>query len=169
MYGSKVRHSTSKYRRTVWRCNHKYKRKKACTTPHFSEAAIYYAFVEAFNNLIADKEHYIDDCAIIVESLTDTASLEKKADKLREVSPSGTWLLESTPQILLLCGGALTEYDEKVPSSKIATAWDEYLLSVVSPKFGEKIFALCRCVTAALSDTAFLKNWRGICKESGIG
>jgi site-specific DNA recombinase len=31
-YGSKVWHSTSKYRRTIWQCNHKFKNDKKCET-----------------------------------------------------------------------------------------------------------------------------------------
>ncbi|MCE5286305.1 MAG: recombinase family protein, partial [Pelosinus sp.] len=32
-YGSKVWHSTSKYRRTIWQCNHKFKNQEKCQTP----------------------------------------------------------------------------------------------------------------------------------------
>ena len=33
-YGSKVWHSTSKYRRTIWQCNAKFKGEHKCRTPH---------------------------------------------------------------------------------------------------------------------------------------
>ena len=33
-YGSKVWHSTDKYRSVVWQCNNKFKADKKCTTPH---------------------------------------------------------------------------------------------------------------------------------------
>jgi site-specific DNA recombinase len=36
-YGSKVWHSTDKYRRTVYRCNSKYENGKHCRTPHLVE------------------------------------------------------------------------------------------------------------------------------------
>jgi len=34
IYGSKVWHSTSKYRRTIWQCNGKFKGAEKCATPH---------------------------------------------------------------------------------------------------------------------------------------
>ena len=33
-YGSKVWHSTSKYRRVIWQCNSKFKNDEKCNTPH---------------------------------------------------------------------------------------------------------------------------------------
>ena len=43
-YGSKVWHSTDRYRRTIWRCNRKDEsgapRDQRCTTPHVTEFAI---------------------------------------------------------------------------------------------------------------------------------
>jgi hypothetical protein len=44
-YGSKVWHSTSKYRKTIWQCNHKFD--EGCKTPHLYENAIKQAFLEA--------------------------------------------------------------------------------------------------------------------------
>lgn len=38
-FGSKVWHSTSKYRRVIWQCNHKFNGKR-CKTPYFYEDAI---------------------------------------------------------------------------------------------------------------------------------
>jgi len=39
-YGSKVWNSTSKYRRTIWQCNHKFRNEKKCLTLHLYEDAI---------------------------------------------------------------------------------------------------------------------------------
>ncbi len=33
-FGSKVWHSTSKYRRVIWQCNHKFQNGEKCKTPH---------------------------------------------------------------------------------------------------------------------------------------
>ena len=35
--GNKTWHSTSKYRKVVWRCNHKYDNDEKCKTPHIYE------------------------------------------------------------------------------------------------------------------------------------
>jgi hypothetical protein len=78
-FGSKLLHSTSKYRRTVWRCNNKYKSKGTCTMPHLYETTIHKAFVVAFNRLYGNKERLIEDYKTIIEALTDTTALDREA------------------------------------------------------------------------------------------
>ncbi len=56
IYGSKVWHSTSKYRRIIWQCNVKFRNGEKCTTPHFYEDDLKILFVNAFNSLITDQE-----------------------------------------------------------------------------------------------------------------
>lgn len=51
LYGSKVWHSTDKYRRVVWRCNGKYERQTGCSTPHLSEKEIEMLFMRAISKL----------------------------------------------------------------------------------------------------------------------
>lgn len=56
-YGSKVWHSTDKYKSVVWQCNAKFADgKKRCTTPHISEEEIKRRFLAAYNSLITDKK-----------------------------------------------------------------------------------------------------------------
>ncbi len=55
-YGSKVWHSNSKYRRTIWQCNHKFKNEKKCNTPHIYEDQIKEAFIKVFSSLVENKE-----------------------------------------------------------------------------------------------------------------
>ncbi|WP_083939737.1 zinc ribbon domain-containing protein [Desulfoscipio gibsoniae] len=43
-YGSKVWGSNTKYRRTIWRCNEKYKKDKPCQTLHLTEDDIKHRF-----------------------------------------------------------------------------------------------------------------------------
>ena len=54
VYGSKVWHSTDKYRRIIWQCNNKFKGEHHCTTPHLYEKDI-----KAFMGLTA---HYVTAC-----------------------------------------------------------------------------------------------------------
>ena len=83
-YGPKLLHSTSKYRRTVWRCNRKYNGagspcgSEKCQAPHLYEADIQKAFVEAFNRLYGDRERLIGDYAEIITMLTDTTALDNE-------------------------------------------------------------------------------------------
>ena len=48
-FGRKVWHSTSKYRRYIWRCNNKYNKDHHCATPHVTEDQIKDAFVAALS------------------------------------------------------------------------------------------------------------------------
>lgn len=84
MYGSKVWHSTDKYRRVIWQCNAKFKDGHHCGTPHLTEAEIQQRFLKAFNRLLDERTFILEDTAAIMEQLTATADLEAKAENLRE-------------------------------------------------------------------------------------
>lgn len=56
-YGSKVWHSTDKYRKVIYRCNRKYgKDTPPCNTPHLTEEEIKQLFLKALNALMEAKE-----------------------------------------------------------------------------------------------------------------
>ena len=75
-FGSKVWHSTDKYRRTIWRCNSKFTSEEKCQTPHLTEEEIKARFLDAFNTLVADKEQLLDECRTMQAALTDTGPLD---------------------------------------------------------------------------------------------
>ena len=77
-YGSKVWHSTDRYRRVIWRCNAKFKDKTRCRTPHLTEDEVKTAFVRMVNKLGADRDFYITELAAIKDRLSDTTELEKE-------------------------------------------------------------------------------------------
>ena len=79
-YGAKVWHSNDKYRRTVYRCNAKYK--NHCQTPQLDEQKIKDIFVKAVNKLIIDKEEVLQNLVMLKEKLTDTEDLEKEKERL---------------------------------------------------------------------------------------
>jgi len=81
-YGSKVWHSTSKYRRVVWQCNQKFKNNEKCSTPHFTEEQLKEAFVQMFNYTIENKEELVDTIMDIIETISDTEKLDKKISEL---------------------------------------------------------------------------------------
>ena len=58
-YGSKVWHSTSKYRRIIWRCNQKFNNDVNCTTPHLTDEEIQGYYLSALGKLLADKNEII--------------------------------------------------------------------------------------------------------------
>lgn len=79
-YGAKVWHSTDKYRRTVYRCNDKFK--SHCKTPHLTEDDIKEVFIRAANQLIENKADILNSITLLKERLTDTEALEEERDKL---------------------------------------------------------------------------------------
>jgi hypothetical protein len=82
-YGSKVWHSTSKYRRVIWQCNSKFKNNEKCDTPHIYEDKLKQAFVEVFNNILRNKDEILQGYEAIIQALTDTTKLDKESDKLQ--------------------------------------------------------------------------------------
>ena len=77
-FGSKVWHSTSKYRRVIWQCNHKFQNGEKCKTPHLYEDEIKKRFIEVCERVAADKENFVASCRQIVEMLSDTAAIDRK-------------------------------------------------------------------------------------------
>ena len=83
-YGSKVWHSTDKYRRVIWQCNAKFKQKKHCRTPHLTEDEIKAAFVRVANIIIDDREMILEELREDQALLTGTEELEKEQKRLAE-------------------------------------------------------------------------------------
>jgi hypothetical protein len=82
-YGSKIWHSTTKYRRTIYQCNRKFKDDKKCSTPHLDEEAIKRLFVSAVNKLLADKDEIIANFGLVKADLFGTESLEAENAELQ--------------------------------------------------------------------------------------
>ena len=81
-YGSKVWHSNSKYRRTVWQCNAKFKGESRCATPCLYEQRIKELFLEALGILMEDRETAIADCRAVMEALTDCSRIDGEAEEV---------------------------------------------------------------------------------------
>lgn len=84
VYGSKVWHSTSKYRRTIWQCNDKFKGDHRCSTPHLYEKDIKELFLRAFSKLMANREHILEDIQLIQANLCDCTELDAQQATLAE-------------------------------------------------------------------------------------
>lgn len=70
-YGRKVWNSTDEeLRRIVWRCNDKYteKGKVGCDNRHVDDEVFYKAFVEAYNAVAENKEHFMEKWKELFES-----------------------------------------------------------------------------------------------------
>ena len=77
-YGRKVWHSNSKYRKSVWQCNHKFDNESHCSTPNLNEYEIKNAFVIAFNQMLDDKAEHLARLEKLQKELSDTSSLDEQ-------------------------------------------------------------------------------------------
>ena len=82
IFGSKVWHSNSKYRRTIWRCNAKYESGDTCNTPHLYEDDLKQHFITALSQLLTDRTALLEDNKLILNELLDTAALDTECDRL---------------------------------------------------------------------------------------
>ena len=83
-FGRKVWHSTSKYRRYIWRCNNKYKKIHRCATPHVTEEQIKNAFVAALAERVTNTDVLDDTMCLLDETVYDTRELETQQATLGE-------------------------------------------------------------------------------------
>ena len=83
-YGSKVWHSTDEYRRTIWRCNHKYGGDAKCSTPHVTQEELEKAFVGVMQKVIAEKDAIFTVCREVLDEVLDTSDLDRIATRLQD-------------------------------------------------------------------------------------
>ena len=81
-YGSKVWHSTSKYRRVIWRCNHKFNGVCKCNTPHLYEDTIKEKFLSACNQLFENRDEILKNCRVMQNLLTDCTEIDEKQQEV---------------------------------------------------------------------------------------
>jgi DNA invertase Pin-like site-specific DNA recombinase len=81
-FGSKVWHSNSKYRKTVWHCNQR--KEKKCSTPIIREEDIKNRFMIAFRRLSAQKDTVAETCREMIGSLTDCSAIDNELNSCME-------------------------------------------------------------------------------------
>lgn len=65
-FGSKVWHSTSKYRRVIYQCNEKYKGISKCSTPHVTEEEVIQWFISTVNQVLDNRIEVIDNLYVLL-------------------------------------------------------------------------------------------------------
>ncbi|MGE4585641.1 MAG: recombinase family protein [Sphaerochaeta sp.] len=84
LFGPKVWHSKSKYRKVVWQCNEKYAdRHHRCSAPHFYEDTLQDLFVKAVNIVISTKDEIIGNFGKLTEEIFDTSQEESKLEMVK--------------------------------------------------------------------------------------
>lgn len=81
IFGAKVWHSNSKYRRTIWRCNAKYESGDTCNTPHLYEDDLKQHFIAALSQMLTDRTTLLEDGRLILKELLDTATLDVDSNR----------------------------------------------------------------------------------------
>ena len=117
-FGSKVWHSTDKYRKVIWRCNNKYSGDERCSTPHVEEDALKDKFIDAYNSISGHREEFLESCKQIRDMLTDESELDIKLKslytKLNELEHSMQAFIKDNamkPQVKDFYKQKLDEYD----------------------------------------------------------
>lgn len=80
-FGSKVWHSTDRYRRTVWQCNNKFKGGERCLTPTVDTETVQQLFIKAYNQMMGNRKQIIEDCELMRKKLTDFKSLDADIER----------------------------------------------------------------------------------------
>lgn len=83
LYGSKVWHSTSKYRQVIFQCNNKFKGADKCKTPHPTEDIIKKLFVTAVNKLISNKDEILENFEVIKHTIFNDTALEAEYTEMK--------------------------------------------------------------------------------------
>jgi hypothetical protein len=98
-FGSKVWHSNTKYRRTVWQCNAKYTNGEKCQTPHVTESEVKAEFTIAVGKI--NREKLIAGYRKEQQRLRNTAIIETEIGKLeREIAAAWAAIQNNAPDAL---------------------------------------------------------------------
>ena len=81
-YGQKLWHSTDQYRRSVWRCNHKFEDGQNCRTPVLRTEIIQSVFIRAYNRLMENRDQVLADCELGRKTLVDFAALDGEIEQV---------------------------------------------------------------------------------------
>ena len=81
-FGPKVWQSNTKYRKTIWQCNGKFKEPHKCSTPHVTEDEIKQKFLWAYNMLVFEKDTLLENCRVMQDAICDCTDLNTKLDRL---------------------------------------------------------------------------------------
>ena len=83
LYGSKLWHSNDRYRRVMWRCNHKYDNTRQCRTPSFTEDELKVAFLSAFNKILTERNEIKANFELVKEQLYGLTELEAELTEIQ--------------------------------------------------------------------------------------
>ena len=83
-YGQKVWHSTDAFRKYIWQCNSKFKGHSKCKTATLDAEVIKQMYLQAYNELMGNRERLLEDCEMMRATLVDTTALDETIAALEE-------------------------------------------------------------------------------------
>ena len=83
-FGSKVWHSTDKYRRVIWQCNGKLKGERRCGTPHLTEEDIKRLLLQAVARLTEEREVLLETCVMLRDEYLNTEAIDAECSALAD-------------------------------------------------------------------------------------
>ena len=138
-YGSKVWHSTDKYRKKIWQCNKKFKKERKCTTPTLDEKIIKEKFLKALNMSLENKDEIIENCKIVIDVVSDTTEIDKKLEKLSKeletIALSVSEYINKNASEVLSQDEYINEYTKLTKKYEKKTKQQERLISEKEDKF----------------------------------
>jgi len=84
LYGSKLQHGKSKYKRMMWQCNQAASSRIKCKTPQLTDKQVQEAFIAVINKLIANKAVIEQAFKEMLFILTDNTKLEARHNDLQD-------------------------------------------------------------------------------------
>ncbi len=121
-YGHKTWHSTDQYRSSIWQCNQKFKQgKEKCQTPHITEDEIKRRYLEAYNQLILNRDVFLETCQTAKQVLTDTTAIDMEMNTLLQELEVVTELTKK-----LVAENAATALDQTVYMTRYNGYVDRY-------------------------------------------
>ena len=66
----------------IWQCNNIFKGECKCGTPHQTEEDIKAKFLEAYSQLLPDRDRLIEDCRLMQTEMTDSSDSDRETREL---------------------------------------------------------------------------------------
>ena len=99
-YGSKVWHSTDKYRQKMWQCNNRFKKGSTCRMPALSDTEVKAMFVAACKQYAADHPQIAADRKAMLQLLGDGKEIGKQIKELEGSLREYDILLEADAPVI---------------------------------------------------------------------
>ena len=122
VYGSKTWHSTDKYRRVIWQCNHKYDNGEKCGTPHLREEALKERFLEALAQYMDDPEERLEGLRYVKRAMTDTDFVDADIDQAEQDLQLLSSMIRSC--IMMNASAAMTEQEYRQQHTELTRQYE---------------------------------------------